>query len=290
MLKINGKPISRMELDRSVKALLSQGRNAKEVSPEAMKKAEDAVLEQLANSELLYQAAQAAELKDLEKEVEQQMVLNRGKFASEAEYQAALAGLQMTAKEVEEFTRRDIAISKLMAKQFADKAQVSDDEARKFYDDNRAKYFEKGERVRASHILIGVKETALPEERKQAREKAEAILKRIKGGDDFVAQAKIQSSCPSASKGGDLGQFGKGEMVAPFEKAAFALKPGELSEVVETQFGFHVIKVTEKIPAATQKFEEVKEKIVEYLKREKIGAQLPAYINELRGKAKIEKG
>lgn len=288
VMKINGKTITRREIDRSLKVALAQSGSA-QVAPPVLKKAEEAVLEQLANSELLYQAAQEEGIKVLEKEVEEQIARNRGMFRSPAEYQAALAGMEMTDKEVEEFARRDIAINRLIEKRLGGNGEITEAEAMKFYEANRAVYFEKGESVGASHILVAVNDKATPEERKAAREKAEAILRLAKGGEDFAELAKTKSNCPSSAKGGDLGRIGKGETVPSFEKAAFALKPGELSEVVESPYGYHIIKVTEKIPSRTEKFEEVKARIVEYLKRQKIGAGVPALIKELREKAKIEK-
>ena len=289
LLKVNGKPITRSELDRSLKILFAQNPQTKQLSPGELKKAEDSVLEQLTNSEILYQAAQEVEIADLEQLVQRQMAENRAKFLSDADYQAALDGMRMTAREMEEFTRRDIAINRLIEKRFAEKAQVTEDEAKKFYQENRARFFEKAQSVRASHILIGTKGTDTPEQRKQAKEKAQALWQRARGGEDFAALARSESSCPSGAKGGDLGRFGKGETVAPLEKAAFALEPGELSEPFETQAGYHILKLTEKVAPRTEPYEEVREKIMEYLKREKVRGELPAYLKELRDKARIEK-
>ena len=105
------------------------------------------------------------------------------------------------------------------------------------------------EQVRASHILISTKPidpNADPNQAKaQAKDKAEELLKKVKDGADFAALAKENSDCPSNAQGGDLGLFPRGQMVKPFEDAAFALKVGEISDLVETQFGYHIIKVTE---------------------------------------------
>ncbi len=102
------------------------------------------------------------------------------------------------------------------------------------------------------------------------------------------ALAKEYSTCPSSKQGGDLGFFGKGQMVPSFEKAAFALKPGEISNVVETQFGYHVIKLTEKKPAVTTDFNEVKAKIEEFLKGQKVNEAIQKYLAETKKTAKIE--
>ncbi|HBA89344.1 MAG TPA: peptidylprolyl isomerase [Geobacter sp.] len=287
VVRVNGKPITRLELDRSMKIMLTQSRA--QILPTELKKAQEGVLEQLTNSELLYQAAQEVEMKELDQQVKRQIEENRKRYASEVEFEAALAAVDMTRKELEEFTRRDVAINNMLEKRLGEKIEIGDNEAKNFYDDNKSKYFDKKESVRASHILIGLASGATEEAKKEAREKAQALQKRAQAGEDFAKLAQEASTCPSKAKGGDLGVFGKGDMVVTFEKAAWALKPGEISEVVETQFGFHVIKLTDRIAPKTEKYDEVKEKIVDYLKKEKIRSQVPALIKELREKAKIEK-
>ena len=289
MVRVNGTTITRQELDRAVKVMLAQNQVQQPLAPELLKQAQDAALEQLTSAELLYQEATKLEVKDLEKLVADKVALNRAKFSSDADFEKALKGVDMTPKDMREFTRKDIIISNFIEKQYAAKMTVSDAEAQKFYDDNLEKYFKKPESARASHILIGSDEKASPEDRKKAKEKAEAILKRVKAGEDFAALAKSDSTCPSASQGGDLGNFSRGQMVPPFEKAAFALKKGEVSEVVETQFGYHIIKLTEKQEATTEKFADVKAKITDFLKREKTQNAVVELVAKLRTTAKIEK-
>lgn len=288
LVKVNGSPILRKEVNRALKIMLKQT-GTKQLIPEALKKAQDTILEQLTDSELLYQAAKDVKMKDLDQQVKKALAENRAKFKSDAEYKAAMDELLMTQSDLEEFTRKDIAINNMIEARFGSKVQVSDADAKKFYEDNRTKYFELGARVRASHILVGVPENASKEDRDKAKAKAEALLERVKKGEDFAEIARKESTCPSKEKGGDLGVFGQGDMVPPFEKAAFGLKPGEISGVVSTAFGYHIIKLTESIPPSVQPFDEVKVKIVEYLKREKVRTEIPALIKELREKAKIEK-
>jgi len=102
--------------------------------------------------------------------------------------------------------------------------------------------------IRASHILIsykGASRSTATRSKEEARKLAEQILERIRAGESFEKLARTYSDCPSAEKGGDLGFFKRGRMVKAFEDAAFALKPGELSGIVETQFGYHIIKRTQ---------------------------------------------
>ena len=108
------------------------------------------------------------------------------------------------------------------------------------------------------------------------------------GGADFATLAKENSTCPSSQKGGDLGYFGKGQMVPAFEQAAFSLKKDEMSNVVETQFGYHIIKLTDKKGAETIAYKDAKQRIEEYLKNQKISSAVTAFLEEKRKDAKIE--
>jgi len=289
LVKVNGTAITRLEVDRAVKVMLAQNQVQQPVPPESMKQAEDAVLDQLTAAELLYQEASKMTILDLDKQIAEKVALNRAKFKSEAEFLDALKGIDMTPQDMQEFTRKDIIISTFVEKKFAANAAATEAESRKFYDENLDQYFKQPETVRASHILISADEKATPEERKKAKEKAEGLLKRLKAGEDFAALAKAESVCPSATQGGDLGVFGRGQMVGPFEESVFALKPGEVSGLVETKFGYHIIKLIEKQEQKTEKFEDVKDKISNFLKGQKVQQGLSSFMDELKKSAKIEK-
>ncbi|HIJ82117.1 MAG TPA: peptidylprolyl isomerase, partial [Desulfuromonadales bacterium] len=167
------------------------------------------------------------------------------------------------------------------------KVKVLPADIRAFYDQNPER-FSRPESVRASHILIAAAATASADEKKKAREKAEKLLKELKGGADFAALAKANSADGSSQQGGDLGSFGKGQMVAPFEEAVFALKPGEVSNVVETQFGYHIIKLVEKSAAEKVEFKDVSAKIEEFLKAQKLNETVGEFLTNAKKTAKIE--
>lgn len=289
MVKVNGTPITRGELDRALKVMLAQSQVQQPLPAETLKQAEAAALEQLTSAELLYQEAAKLTVENLDSKIAEKLAQNRSKFNTETEFADALKEIDMTVKDVEDYTRKDLIINNFIETQFTAKTAATEAEARKFYEDNMDQYFKKPESARASHILIGVDEKASAEERKKGKEKAEALLKRIKAGEDFAALAKSDSACPSSAQGGDLGPFGKGQMVEAFEDAAFALKPGEVSGVVESQYGYHIIKLTEKQESTVDKFETVKDKISEFLKKQKVQQELSGYIEELKKGAKIEK-
>ncbi len=141
------------------------------------------------------------------------------------------------------------------------KMEVTEDEAKKFYADNTEK-FQGDEQRRASHILIGFGVSATPQAKEEAKKKAEAVLAEVKKkGSNFEELAKKHSQDPgSAEKGGDLGLFGRGAMVKPFEEAVFSMTPGAVSDLVESEFGYHIIKLTE-IKGAAQDFDSVKTNI-----------------------------
>lgn len=285
---VNGAPITRVDLDRAVRALLSQSRMAQPVAPQVMKKATETALEQLISAELLYQAGAAVKVPDLERQVRDRIAESRSRYRSQAEYDKALSSAQMSQKEVELAVRKDIVINNLIMQQFLPKAQVSEQEIESFYRENRDSSFRLGERVRVSQILVPVPEQAPPAVKKQARERALALLQRVRKGEGFAAVASLESAPPTNERGGDMGVLGKGDTVPSFEKAAFALKVGEVSGVVETPAGFHIIKVSQKLPAASVGLDEARGQIAGYLKQAKVRKAAAAYAAKLRAKARVE--
>ncbi len=285
--KVAGTTITRKELDRALTVLASQNRLPAQGDPDAQKQAEAAALDQLVYAELIYQEGLKSAPADLDKQIDFRMAQNKGRFGSPAEFEAALLSAGVAEKELMEITKKDIIISSFIEQKIGAAIKVTDEEIKTFYEDNRDKLKEEPQ-VKASHILIGVDSSAKEEEKKKAKEKAEALLKEIKGGKDFAETAKANSTCPSKDQGGDLGWFGKGQMVPAFETTAFGMKTGEVSEVVETQFGYHIIKLMEKKDGEAPKLEELKEKIGTFLKGQKTQKAVFDYVTNLRKEAKVE--
>ncbi len=142
--------------------------------------------------------------------------------------------------------------------------------------------------MKASHILIKVSEDATPEAKAKAKARILDIKKKIEAGADFGEMAKKYSEGPSAANSGDLGYFRRGQMVKPFEEAAFALKPGEMSDVVETKFGYHLIKSIDKKEASVVPFDQLKTRITMYLQQDKMRKAVSAFIDSLRAKSTIQ--
>jgi len=153
--------------------------------------------------------------------------------------------------------------------EFAAQIEPTDGEIAEYYELNKDERFTKPEEVRARHILVKVAPDATPDAREAARKKAADLLARVKAGEDFAALASTNSDDPgSAANGGDLGFFPHGRMTPVFENTAFELPPGAVSDVVETSFGFHVIKVEEHREATTKPLAAVRDEIVTTLKNE----------------------
>lgn len=160
-----------------------------------------------------------------------------------------------------EIMRNEYLARTYVQKEIIGKINLTEKDYQAYYDAHK-KDFENPETVRARHILVAVKPDATPEQKEAARKKAEEILAKAKAGEDFAKLAQENSDDPgSKAKGGDLGFFTQGSMVGKFEQAAFALKPGELSGVVETEFGYHIIKQEERKAAEQQPYESVKEQV-----------------------------
>lgn len=184
--------------------------------------------------------------------------------------------LNETAEFAEEVERLKTHVLKgLVVKNLLDSIEASDEEIKAYYEEN-AHSFMKQEEVRASHILV-------PEE-----ETAKALLEQLKNGADFETLAMEESTCPSKEKGGDLGFFSRGKMVPEFEIAAFNLEVNGISEVVQSQFGFHIIKVTDKQEPQNSELSEVSHRIEHDLITKKQQEVYMKRVEELSKKYAVE--
>jgi peptidyl-prolyl cis-trans isomerase C len=286
---INGVPISRerydQEIDRAKQRFTRRGQPVPEQINELIQKQ---VLDFMIGEELLYQECAKKGITASDESVDQQIAQAEARFGSEQEFNNALAKMGVTEEKLRGDIKRGLTIQKLVQQDVLDKIEVSDEEVKSFYDENQ-KMFAKKEQVKASHILIKVNADADDAEKAEARGKIDKAAQRVQDGEDFATVAGEVSEGPSKTKGGDLGYFQRGQMVKPFEEAAFSLEPGQVSDVVETDFGYHIIKVFDKKPASTATFAEVEPQIAEHLKEEKSKAAVQAYIEKLKESAVIEK-
>lgn len=246
------------------------------------------VLESLISRELLYQESQKRGIDVGESAVDEQLSKLKKRFPSEAEFNRALGQMNLSEAAVKSQIRRGMAIQRLIDEQFAGEVNISEKESKAYYDSHPS-LFKQPEEVRASHILIKVDPQADESQRTKARQEIEKIQERLKKGEDFAALARKHSECPSSVKGGDLNYFRRGQMVKPFEDTAFALETSEVSGIVETRFGYHLIKVTDKKPETTIAYKDIKGKIEEGLKQEKVQKETRRYVAKLKEKADVKR-
>ncbi|MEK6733059.1 MAG: peptidylprolyl isomerase [Candidatus Omnitrophota bacterium] len=287
--KVNGVGIKSATLDAAVNNFIENqkmfGATVKDEEKAQLKKD---ILNELVSAELLYQASQKAGLGDRSKDVDSQLENIKKGFGSEQEFQKVLKERGIELKDLREDVKKGVYINAYLEKDiFSKLSPATEDEKKKEYDSNKDKLNVPDE-VKASHILIKVSEKATPEEKKAAKDKIDALRARLMSGEDFAKLAKENSEDGSAANGGDLGYFKKGDMVKPFEDAAFGMDKDQMSPVVETQFGYHIIKVTDKKAAHTLTYEEVSKDIEKFLINKNKRDQINKTVEGLKKNAKIE--
>jgi peptidyl-prolyl cis-trans isomerase C len=206
------------------------------------------------------------------------------------EFKALLKAYGTTFSEYQQAVRKRLMFDKLMEIQFTDKLPKPTEEQMKAYYDDNIQQFQKPEALHAKHILVAFgKDVNDPnKDRALAKAKAQNILKSIKSGTSFEELAKENSDCPSGKNGGDLGTQPKGSLVPDFEKAAYALKPGQVSDIVQTQFGYHIIKLVDHIDANTVPFEAAKDEIKDAMAGKEKEKVVMDYIRKIRAGADVK--
>jgi peptidyl-prolyl cis-trans isomerase C len=286
---VNGVAITKKTYDRELDFFVRRAApGGKKIPDGQMVQMKNEVLESLIDRELLYQESKKKGIQIKSEAVSDQFQKIQQRYPSKEEFNRLLSNMGLTESDVQMQIARGMAIQELIDKEVTEKVNVSDEETKSFYDKN-PQLFQQPEQVKASHILIKVEADAPADKKAEARKKIETVQQKVQKGEDFATLAKTYSEGPSGPRGGDLGYFKRGQMVKPFEEAAFSLKPNETSEIVETRFGYHLIKVNDKKAAKKMTYAEVKDRLNEHLKKQKTDSEASAYIETLRKDAKIEK-
>lgn len=283
---MNGEAIERWELESAVRDV--ETRAGAPVPAEQRNEVLRGLLDQLVSMHLLAQEARTRNVTVADSDVKGRVDQARQGFQSEDAFKKALAADGGSIDRLQRDITRRLQISKLLDQEITPQVSVPDKAIKAFYDQNLER-FKESDAIRASHILVAIPPNASAADKQQARAKADAVLKKVQSGADFAQLARAESQDRgSAENGGDLGFFGKGQMVPPFEAAAFILKPGEISPVVETQFGFHIIKQQEQRAARTTPLAEVNQQIAQYLRAQQGEEKTAAFVEQLKAKAKVE--
>lgn len=283
--RINGDAISRTDLESALAQM--QARVGQPVPAEQRDRVLRSVLDQLIAFRLLVQESATRNIAVPEADLDARLTEIRSQFQSDDAFQQALGQRKLTLDGLRTSVRHGMQVDRMLDAEAAG-APVTPQQVEEFYTSHPSE-FAQGERVRASHILIRVPQNADAGAREPARAKAAGILKDVKGGQDFAALAREHSEDPgTAQAGGDLGYFERGQMVGAFEEAAFALAPAQMSDLVETQYGFHIIKVDDKQPARTIPLAEVREQVEQFLQGRNREERMETFVETLKTKGTIE--
>lgn len=286
--EVNGVKITMLDVDREINMMYQQA-IMQGTYPDDSKIEEyrQQAVNTLIGRELLIQDAEKKNYAADQAAVDEYMEALAMNYGGKESLEQTLAGQGMSLDKLRTDTERYQIVSNYVENEIRSGIEVAGSDARSYYDENR-EYFRQEETVRASHILIQTPEDADEEELKAAYDKISDIREQIVEGADFSELAREYSDCPSAENGGDLGEFGPGRMVPPFDRAVFSMKPGELSKPVQTQFGFHLIKLVEKNDGKVIEYDDVKNQITDYLTDLEVQAEVSRIVVELRNKAEIK--
>jgi peptidyl-prolyl cis-trans isomerase C len=315
---INGQAILLSEFEKNATPILDQFKKmapASEQTPEHVADIKKRVLDQMIEDRLLTQEAKKKSIRISQLEIDDGVKKVRGRFATEEEFKQEMQKAGMNNEEFRGHLQDQLSTIKLIDQEV--KAKVpppSDTDVKDLYDTLQAILQDKpipgshtpseidelkslaqsvqrrfGERVRARHILIRTSAGSSKSQRDEAQKTIKDIQSQLKKGADFSELSKKYSEDPqSKERGGDLGYFSRNEMVPPFEKAAFGLAVGQTSDIVETDFGYHLILVDEKKASRKPNFDELKDDLREYLFQQRAAKRLESYVKELRSKAEIK--
>ena len=281
---VNGLEISpeavHFELDRLARFYMGHGMTAAEIK-QNLPKLEEKALEQAIGARLLLERAMQIELPVSAKDVDAEVAKVVEQVGGEENFKKALAAQGIAEEAFRKEIEKGVRVNMLVGQACAHVPDPTEDEVAAFYEAHKAEYVAEPQ-VLCQHILVkGSGDESL--------DKIKAIRERIVSGKaDFAEEAKNHSDCPSGAQGGSLGWFGRGMMVPEFDRAAFEMKKGEVSGVVATEFGYHIIYKAGERGGEQQTLVDVHDQIKDLLRHEARGKAMDAYVAELRDGATVE--
>ncbi len=286
---VNGTKITFKELQREFKKTRDEYAMQNVFPDKAeLEKLKKEVLERLIGRELLWQRAVRQDMVVGDEAVSAELEARKKQFGNEAILYNMLKNWNMPLQEFRGLIKRDLTIESLIEREIGESISVSETACKAYYKNNLEK-FEVPEQIRVSHIATFSYEDDT-EAKKQAAETAiKSAENRLKNGEVFEDLARKASQCASSKSGGDLGFIARGSMDPKFEAAAFGMKPNKVSSIVRSSMGYHLIKVTDRIPAKVIPFEEVKKSITQLLRGRKINSDLQDYLSELLTQADVKR-
>jgi peptidyl-prolyl cis-trans isomerase SurA len=287
---VNDEVITLYEVELVAQPVIREAEKKSAVDASVRSQIRRTALDRLIEKRLLEQKTRELNLKVSDEELKQAIedVKRQNNMASQEVLIAALAGQGLTYEQYRTQLREQIEKLKLVSMEVKAKIHVSESEMLAYYEANQSKYT-LDDTFRARHIFFKANEKTAPADLKVTMATALMVLAEAKSGKDFVELAKSYSEDPAARKdGGDLGSFKKGDMMPELEASILAMKPGDVSELVYTPTGFHIIKLEERTSGKVKPFESVKSEIEETLYRKKSEERFNQWAKDLRSKASIE--
>lgn len=281
---VNGQPIRQVDLDNTIQgfSLEKYRKTSDQLTETEMNELHELAMDKLLARELIFQEAMAWGIVADEAAIDAERQKIVANFPSEDEFFDTLEKAGIDAMTYHRMLRQDITVNMMTEKKLEELPEPAEAEVEEMFAARSEQMIRKG-RVRASHLLVKIED-----DDKSAALETIQKFKEAAAGEDFAALAKAHSACPSATGGGDLGWFRKGDMVKSFEDSAFSQPIGEIGEPVETQFGFHLIKVTEREDDAKLDFDEARPQIINFLKNQSGAHLIAEWVEELKGRAVIE--
>lgn len=288
-----GVQIKRSELDAAIASynatLASQGQPPPAVSRNMM---ESKLLDQLVFTRLLLNMGTEEEKKKAKEQADTVIAEFKKNLSSEEAFNRRVTAVGMTPETFRVRAQEDALKRLVIEREVISKITISDEAAKKFYDENPQR-FEVQESVKVAHILLMTIDPATrsplsPDKQKEKKELIQKILARARSGEDFAKLAKEFSEDPGSKDRGGEYVFGRGQMDPDFESAAFGLEPNQISDVVTTRFGYHIIKLFEKKPARKLTLAEVSARLKDSLRNEEAANQLPGYYEKLKKEAAVK--
>jgi len=285
---VNGEVITQEDLDKELSMSQQQFANQGQPNDEQLAEIKKNLFEGLISRKVLYQQSQKKGVEVDDATIDERLANMKKQFPKEEDFKGMLEKMHLTEDILKTQLREGMAIQKLIDLEVVNNIEISDKDTKDYYDGHMDLFKQPG-KIKASHILVKVEPGADESVKAEALKKIEKIQKELKEGGAFAELAKKYSDCPSNAKGGDLGYFGPGQMVKSFEEAAFSLKPGGISDITETNFGYHLIKAGDRKPEVITDYKDVKVKLVQYLEQMKAREEVQKYIEKLKEQAKIER-
>ncbi len=281
---VNGQEISaeavNFELDRLVRFYMGHGMTMAEIR-QNLPKLEAKALDQAIGAKLLLDQAARLDIPVTEKDIDAEVARVVQQVGGEENYKKALAAQGIAEADFRKELEKGARVNMLVNQACAHVADPTEDEVTAFYEAHKAEYVEPPQ-VLCQHILVKGSNDAALDKIKEIRERI------VNDKADFAEEAKKHSDCPSGAQGGSLGWFGRGMMVPEFDKAAFEMKKGEVSGIVTTEFGYHIIYKADERGGGQQTIVDVHDQIKDLLRHEARGKAMDAYVADLREKATIE--